>query len=323
MGPFSHMAERAFGVRGRHEHKTIELIVGEKSAIREILSAHDIDCEHVANLISGASEFRILVDIVSSQLDSDRMDYILRDAHATGVKYGAFDSEWLLNSLCIGTEPNQQAPGSVDQWRLCLDEQRGLHSAEQFIVARMHMSLQIYFHHATRGWEAHLLCLFREAAALAEKNELPNSTPDLAREFFRTKGKVGPAEFLQLDEATILCALQQWTFCDDQPHLRDLASSFLTREKVFHCFELPRADYRTTMQLTGSLKNVGEEERDWLLDSSELVTYEDFDSIFRSSKRTPAEISTSAVLLADGSLAAAAVRSSRIRLCYGRWEITQ
>jgi hypothetical protein len=304
-GPFSHMAERAFGMRGRHEKKTVELITSEGS-IQEILSDHKIDPEQVANFITGASEFRILVDIVSSQLDADRMDYILRDAHSTGVKYGSFDSEWLLSSLCIGTEPNRKAPGDAYDWRLCLDERRGLHSAEQFIIARMHMSLQVYFHHATRGWEAHLLCLFREAAALAEKNELPESTPDLAREFFRTKGKAGPAQFLQLDEATIVCAMQQWTFAEKHPRLRDLASSFLARRKVFHCFELPRSDYRVTMQLSSELKKIGQEERDWLLDSSDLVSYEDFDSIFRGSKRTPAEVSTTAVLLAEGALGAPA-----------------
>jgi HD superfamily phosphohydrolase len=313
--PFSHMAERAFGMRGRHERKTVELVTSEGS-IREILSDHKIDPEQVANLVSGASEFRILVDIVSSQLDADRMDYLLRDARNTGVKYGSFDSEWLLSSLCIGTEPNVPAPGNVYDWRLCLDERRGLHSAEQFIIARMHMSLQVYFHHATRGWEAHLLCMFREAATLAEKNELPESTPNLAREFFRTKGKVEPGQFLQLDESTILCAMQQWTFAEKHPRLRDLAKSFLSRRKMFHCFELPRSDYRTAMQLSGALKEIGKEEHDWLLDSSDLVTYEDFDSIFRGSKRTPAEVSTTAILLADGILAAAArpVESDSIML---------
>jgi len=60
------------------------------------------------------------------------------------------------------------------------------------------------------------------------------------------------------------------------------------------------------MKLAAELKAVGQQERDWLLDSSDLVSYEDFDSIFRGSKRTPAEVSTTAVLLADGSLAAAA-----------------
>ena len=92
-----------------------------------------------------------MVDIVSSQLDADRMDYILRDALATGVKYGSYDSEWLLNSLCIGTEPNEPAPGRETQWRLSLEEKRGLYSAEQLVIARMHMSLQAYFRRATRG----------------------------------------------------------------------------------------------------------------------------------------------------------------------------
>jgi uncharacterized protein len=315
-GPFSHMAERAFGTRGNHEKKTIELITNENSSIPTILSASKIDPQRVVDIVSGASEFRILVDIVSSQLDADRMDYILRDAYGTGVKYGSFDSEWLLNSLCIGTEPTSEAPGPVDEWRLCLDEERGLRAAEQFIIARMHMSLQVYFHHATRGWEAHLLCLFREAAELAAKDELPTSTPELARKFFVAKGETSLADFLHLDESTIVCAMQHWATSDKCPRLSELSSSFLARKKLFCCFDLPAANYRTTMSLSGALKKIGEEERNWLLDSSDLVTYEDFDSIFRGSNRTDAEVSTSAVLLADGSLAGAArpVESNSIML---------
>jgi uncharacterized protein len=303
-GPFSHMAERAFDARGRHEEKTVELITAPKGIIGTILSSAGVDPEGVANLITKASPHRLLVDVVSSQLDADRMDYILRDSLATGVKYGAFDSEWLLNSLCIGAEPNQPASKNPNEWRLCLDERRGLHSAEQLILARMHMSLQVYFHQATRGWEAHLLCLFKEAAALAAAGELPKSTPGLAVEFFRRTGNVDAKMFLDIDEATLTCAMQQWAISENAGKLRDLASTFLRREKRYRCFELPKSDYRKTIKLSAALREVGAENHDWLLDSSDLVSYEDFDSVFRGTKQTPAEISTHAVLLSEGKLGA-------------------
>src|SRR5262249_52358431 len=156
----------------------------KESQVRSVLESHDVDPRAVCDIIEKASEHRLLVDIVSSQLDADRMDYILRDALSTGVKYGSYDCEWLLNSLCIGTEPGETAPGRETQWRLCLEQKRGLHSAEQLVIARMHMSLQVYFHKATRGWEAHLLCLFKLAAQLAAENKLPPGTPESVARFF-------------------------------------------------------------------------------------------------------------------------------------------
>jgi hypothetical protein len=133
------------------------------------------------------------------------MDYILRDALTTGVKYGAYDAEWLLNSLCIGKEPGLAGTANERQWRLCLDERRGLYSAEQFVIARMHMSLQVYFHRATRGWEAHLLCLFGIAVNLAKRSRLPKQTPEVVARFFERGGDVTHQDFLLLMRR-LLCA---------------------------------------------------------------------------------------------------------------------
>jgi uncharacterized protein len=125
-GPFSHLMERAFGAHADHEEKTSELIRSDQSDVNVVLLRHNVQPGAVCDIIDKTSEHRLLVDIVSSQLDADRMDYILRDALATGVKYGAYDSEWLLNTLCIGTEPNVHETGTERLWRLCLEEGRGL-----------------------------------------------------------------------------------------------------------------------------------------------------------------------------------------------------
>src|SRR5438105_2564524 len=194
-GPFSQVMERAFQALRRHEGTTISIIVAARSAVFKVLEQHNVDPRSVADIIDKVSPHRWLVDIVSSQLDADRMDYILRDALMTGVKYGSYDSEWLLNCLVIGSEPHKDR-NDPKNWRLCLEAKRGKHSAEQLIIARMHMSLQVYFHKATRGWEAHLLCLFNEAARLAAQRQLPASTPAIVEAFFRAKGKFSNEEFL-------------------------------------------------------------------------------------------------------------------------------
>jgi HD superfamily phosphohydrolase len=306
-GPFSHMMERAFAVVASHEDKTSELIKSSQSQISSVLQRYKIDPQAVCDIIDKVSDYRVLVDIISSQLDADRMDYILRDALATGVRYGAFDSEWLINSLCIGTEPKQALPSKPKQWRLCLEERRGLYSAEQLIIARMHMSLQVYFHKATRGWEAHLLCLFNLAVQLAKQGNLPASTPDIVRRFFSGEGTLSHSDFLLFDEAILTHAFQVWSLSSAAEHRRlaELASGFLTRQKSFRCQELKPLGFTKATKLQKQLQQHGQEGIDWLLDEISFNSYKDFGAVFKSAQKPGAdEISTSAILVSDGGCGA-------------------
>ena len=310
--PFSHMMERAFPATAKHEKKTVELIADGASSIPGILRAYDLDPVKVRDIIKKASEHRLLVDIVSSQLDADRMDYILRDAVATGVKYGAFDAEWLLNSLCIGAKPRTTGQAKETEWRLCLEEKRGLHSAEQLIIARMHMSLQVYFHKATRGWEAHLLCLFNHAASLARQGQLPEGTPGMADRFFAGEGKLDHADFLMCDEATLVAAMQGWSQAAKPEHARlaELSRAYLGRQKVFRWADVTGAKMGQLVKLSEALNAVGKKNFDWVLDDLDFNSYKDYDSVFRASPSEQGDqeeaASTEAILIADGPLGAVA-----------------
>jgi HD superfamily phosphohydrolase len=306
-GPFSHMMERSFAVVASHEDKTSELIKSPESSISAVLHRYSIDPQAVCDIIDKVSEYRLLIDIVSSQLDADRMDYILRDAISTGVRYGTYDSEWLINSLCIGTEPKQPLPGKPVQWRLCLEDRRGLYSAEQLIIARMHMSLQVYFHKATRGWEAHLLCLFNLAAQLAKQGKLPTATPDIVRRFFAGEGTLSHTDFLLFDEAILTHAFQVWSLSTAPEHRRlaELATGFLTRQRSFLCQELKPLGFTRSTKLQKQLLQHGQEGLDWLLDEINFNSYKDFGTVFKSPHKPGAdEISTSAILVSDGNLGA-------------------
>ena len=173
-GPFSHMIERAFGAHGRHEEISKRMIDDPESGVFKVLIQHmgRSEVQDVKNLLD-FHECPFLHDIVSGSLDADRMDYLLRDSHFTGVAYGSYDIEWVLNSFCLGLEPNPDTPANPPKFRLCLDKKRGLHAAEQMIIARLHMTMQVYAHKTTRMWEAHLLILFAEATRLAATNALP------------------------------------------------------------------------------------------------------------------------------------------------------
>ncbi|WCJ58648.1 HD domain-containing protein [Fontisphaera persica] len=305
--PFSHMMERAFPATANHEKRTTELITDKTSSIPHILQAHGIDPHGVRDIIKKASEHRLLVDIVSSQLDADRMDYILRDALATGVKYGAFDAEWLLNSLCIGAEPGTHSPAKPSEWRLCLEEKRGLHSAEQLIIARMHMSLQVYYHKTTRGWEAHLLCLFKHAADLAMDKRLPKGTNKIAQAFFASQGRLKHADFLACDEATLVATMQAWAQSNGRgcERLRELSAGYLNREKKYRCADVSAADTTQMLKLTSELNRLGKEYFDWVLDTSDFNSYKDFHSGLNKTEHgddASVVASTEAILVANGEL---------------------
>ncbi|HWQ90518.1 MAG TPA: HD domain-containing protein [Clostridia bacterium] len=304
-GPFSHLMERAFDGTDHHEDRTVRLITNESSAISQVLKRFKIPAQKVADIIEKTSACPLLSDIVSSQLDADRMDYILRDALSTGVKYGAFDWEWLLNCLCIGGEPGQRGKVKPNQWRLCLDEKRGLYSAEQLIIARMHMSFQVYFHRVTRGWEAHLLCLFRIAVDLAKTGKLPKDTPALVQRFLEREGKLSDAEFLWVDESTLIGAMQCWANASGGPHqkLARLAMAFLCREKCFESRELKNLNLERAAGFERQLSDHGQKGVDWLLDEIPFNSYSDFGAVFRDKRPADdAQVSTKAILLSSGGL---------------------
>lgn len=302
-GAFSHMLERAFKATTDHEKKTAEIITSEEFSIAARLRAHDLDPDRVRSIIDKSFEVWFLKDIVSSQLDADRMDYLLRDALMSGVEYGRYDAEWILNSLCLGSEPDPNVEISPQHWRLCLDQKRGLYSAEQLIVARMHMSLQVYYHPVTRGWETHLLCLFKEAGNLAASGHLPAETPNALTAFFNNQGAVSADEFLQIDEALFQTGFQTWARSNDPRHkkLASLARSFLERRKQFFVRDVP-VSFTDSARLFMKLGRMGREDVDWRLDEAGFRSYKDFGAILSHSEadEDAGSVSTEAILLSNG-----------------------
>jgi len=117
-----------------------------------------VDVQTVKNLISGDPypEKPYLSRIINGQLDVDKLDYLLRDSHYTGVWYGEFDLARIVEQLCV-----------VDKKFVVL--QGGFESVEQLIVARHHMYQSVYFHKTKRAFE---LMLWKCAEILQKKGIL-------------------------------------------------------------------------------------------------------------------------------------------------------
>ncbi len=98
-------------------------------------------------------------DLLSSQLDADRADYLLRDSHHIGVAYGRYDLDRLVSTLTVALDPETDAPVPAV-------EEGGCHAAEGFILARYMMFTQVYFHKTRRAYDHHfgeaLKCLLSE-----------------------------------------------------------------------------------------------------------------------------------------------------------------
>lgn len=127
-GPFSHVSEAVLSVK--HEELTAKVI--EESPLNEIIS-EEFDINEIINIIHGKGTFG---PIISGELDVDRMDYLIRDSHYTGVAYGIIDVERIIANM------------KLDQY-LFLDI-KGVQAAESALVARYQMYPSVYQHHTTR-----------------------------------------------------------------------------------------------------------------------------------------------------------------------------
>ena len=300
-GPFSHMIERAAGSSFKHERMTARLVTQEASGVHRVLTEHQIDPQAVADVIDSVYPQRLIVDIVSSQLDADRMDYLLRDSLMTGVEYGVYDAEWLLNAMCVCLDPGADSEELPERaWRLCLDHNRGLFAAEQLILARHHMMLQVYMHRVTRGYEVMLLGLMEAAAG--QRDRLPAGTPRVVREYFDRGIELSHNDWLEFDESALVAAFHAWARADagEHPDLSRLTGAFLRRERIYLAYRLAGVGVPGAMKLQHELTGAKlKEGLDWGLDNGEHVPYK---GILYTAKKGGAEEeqSTVSILLSDG-----------------------
>lgn len=127
-GPFSHVSEGVLSF----PHEELTKYVIENTAIRDIIEKK-FDITKIIEIINGEGKFG---PIVSGELDADRMDYLLRDSHYTGVAYGIIDYERIISNLNLNKH-------------LSLDI-KGVQAAEGALVSRYFMYPSVYQHHTTR-----------------------------------------------------------------------------------------------------------------------------------------------------------------------------
>ena len=222
-GPLSHLFEDTIPGTPPHETWTERIVLDPGTGVHAVLAAADASLpSRVAELVRGRHELAYLAKAVSGAFDVDRCDYLLRDAHATGVRYGVYDLDWLLRSLRF-------APG-VDPARapsLAIDGAKGLPAIEAFITARLFMFQQVYLHKATRAAEWMIRAILARAVEVLRAGGELEAVPRAVAAGARGEA-IGLADYLELDDGVLWGAMHAWERSSDRP-LADLAARVRAR----------------------------------------------------------------------------------------------
>ncbi len=229
-GAFSHVLESILSFH--HEDFTIEAVLSDETEVGRALRGFSEDLpENVAGIISGTFRPAALAQLVSSQLDVDRMDYLLRDSLMTGAKYGIYDLEWIIKSIEID-EKNDRIYVSA----------RGVYAVEDYLQARYYMFRQVYFHRTLRSAENILRSLFRRALHLVQSGKTVWFARETPFEKILKNEKLSLREHLELDDSDVIFHIKQWTKSEDKI-LSDLAKRFVHRRLLkAYDLDMPEAE---------------------------------------------------------------------------------
>lgn len=219
-GPFSHLFEDVLPHARHHEEWTVDAILDPGTEVHRALEGLSGGMpERVASLITGQYRLRYLARAVSGPLDVDRADYLLRDSHMTGVRYGLYDLDWLLRALAFGQVGAE--------WVLAIEGRKGLPPIESFFLARHFMYQQVYHHKAIRAGEALVRSTFARLTELVRDGRRPASLPR-PLEAAAIGQSLTLGEYLELDDARLMSAMAEWEAGAD-PELAELCRALRVR----------------------------------------------------------------------------------------------
>ncbi|MEY4381948.1 MAG: hypothetical protein RJA92_1328 [Bacteroidota bacterium] len=219
-GPYSHALEHVV-VKGVH-HEALSLQI-----MHEMNAAFDGQLTLAIQIFTGAYHKPFLHQLISGQLDVDRMDYLSRDSFFCGVSEGVIGYDRILKMLVV-----------VDGQLMI--EEKGIYSVEKFLVARRQMYWQVYLHKTVLSAEKMLVKILERARSLYTSSDAAMQTQSALDYFLGTFNGSMDAfalqQFCSLDDHDIMHAIKRWSTHPDKV-LSLLCGRFLTRKL-----------YKTTIQ---------------------------------------------------------------------------
>lgn len=262
-GPFSHALEY-FLIEGAN-HETLSLSIMDKLN-RESKGKLDL----AIRMFTGKYERAFFHDLISSQIDMDRLDYLVRDTYFSGVVEGSVGSGRIIKMI------------NVKDGRLVVEE-KGIYSIEKFLIARRLMYWQVYMHKTVVSAERLLINIILRVKDLLKQGKHVESTPAL--HFFLEKQQTEKSiitddsrsddiisRYLMVDDNELLASIRMWKGCDDKI-LSDLSGRLLSRNLL--AIELQNTPFDSENVLAiareaGRLMNLEENELKYYVFSGEV-----------------------------------------------------
>jgi HD superfamily phosphohydrolase len=209
-GPYSHAMEHLLLKGVSHEEITLALM-------KSLNKKYDGVLEIAIEIVQGTYPKRFMNELVASQLDIDRLDYLKRDSFYTGVAEGNINSERLI------------AMFDVIDGSLAIEE-KGVFSVEKFLMARRFMYWQVYLHKTSFVAEELLLKIFKRVKVLLANNTyifMSTALHHFLKED-RTLDDRAVEQFVQLDDVDVMYAIKKWCESEDKV-LSTLAKMLIER----------------------------------------------------------------------------------------------
>lgn len=220
-GPYSHVTEKI--LHYDHEEWSCKIITGN-TQVNQVLRSYDEALpEQITSILKHTYRPKFVADLVSSQLDCDRFDYLLRDSYMTGTAYGLFALQRILASLEVDEEED----------RIVVSGEKGQMAVEDYLFARYSMYSQVYYHRKNLAARALLGKVIKRAGMLGDEISFmdPQTKKWLGGEDLTVQ------DYLELDDVQMTYHIKQWAK-DKDSILSDLSSRFLNR-RLFGALRLP------------------------------------------------------------------------------------
>src|SRR5690554_1979805 len=210
-GAYSHAFEYVFKVD--HEKIGAKIILNHPE-LRRILDEVDQSfAEDIAGIILKKNKYPLIEQLISSQLDIDRLDYLERDAYFTGAAYGHIDLDRLMRVVFVKNKK-------------LVFKASGIHAIENYLVARYHMYWQVYYHPKARAYEVILEKIYFRVRDLLETNF--NFEHDVTSLKTILKDPTNMYAYLKIDDY-YMNGLIAYFLNSKDPILKELSSDFLNR----------------------------------------------------------------------------------------------
>jgi uncharacterized protein len=210
-GAYSHAFEDVFLVN--HEKVGAKLIESNLE-IKSIMNLIDKDfAKDVASILNKEKKFPLIEQLISSQLDVDRLDYLERDAYFTGAAYGHIDLDRLIRVLYI---KNGQVVFKLS----------GIHAIENYLIARYHMYWQVYYHPVSRAYEVVLEKIYQRVKDLLISGFIFESNVTPLKNIIENPNNLD--SYIEIDDYYINGLISSFTKSNDDI-LRELSLDFLNR----------------------------------------------------------------------------------------------